>query len=183
MNKRIFIIISIFAILIIGTFCWNPSDEGEENTKTIVGTWEEIIPAFPPIIPKSLIVRIAFNNLPTDSSFLLEVLEEETTKHLFIQNGVWSIVNNTFPKDSVYLYGDECSILDTTADPDTITSLPDSVCGQTIFIDTTGSTTNQWTIKMSALAPFMAVFLSSDIINNLSTMEFFMERKVRIRDD
>ncbi len=82
------------------------------------------------------------------------------------------------PGDSLYLYGEECFILDTSANPDTLKPLPGDVCGDTIILDTTGSTTNLWVIKAKDLAPFMYGFLDSAIVEMLSTLQLQMERKV-----
>ena len=77
----------------------------------------------------------------------------------------------------LYLYGEECSIIDTTADPDTIMALPDSVCDDTALVDTSGSTGDAWNISLQELAPFMESILDSEDIANLPSIEFKLERQ------
>lgn len=75
----------------------------------------------------------------------------------------------------LYLYGEECSMLDSITD--SLVPLPDSICGDTVTVDTSGSTEDVWKIKLSELAPFMESILDPDVIDQLSSMEFQMERQ------
>lgn len=77
----------------------------------------------------------------------------------------------------LYLYGEECSKIDTTADPDTLMPLPDSICGDTVVVDTSGSTGDAWEISMGELAPFMESILDSEVIANFPSIEFKLERQ------
>lgn len=78
-------------------------------------------------------------------------------------------------EEYLYLYGDECSMLDTIGD--TLVSLPDSVCDDIVKVDTSGSTGDLWKITLSELVPFMASLLEPEVIDLLSSMEFQMERQ------
>ena len=75
----------------------------------------------------------------------------------------------------LHLYGEECSMLDSISD--TLVPLPDSICGETVIVDTSGTTGDLWKVKLSELAPFMKSFLDSSVIAFLSSMELQFERQ------
>jgi hypothetical protein len=75
----------------------------------------------------------------------------------------------------LYLYGEECSILDSITD--TLAPLPDSICGDTVIVDTSGSTGDLWKVELAELAPFMESFLDSSVLVFLSSMELQLERQ------
>jgi hypothetical protein len=78
-------------------------------------------------------------------------------------------------EDYLYLYGEECSALDSVTN--TLVPLPDSICGDTVFVDTSGTTGDVWKVKLSELAPFMESLLDPDVIALLSSMELTFDRQ------
>lgn len=181
--KKFTIISTIFFSLIVGLiFC---SDKGSNPGpgpvgKTAVGIWEEVFPAQPPIIPNDLIIRIVIKD--TDSTMLFTIVEDGSTQDdtLYKHRGSWEIKNNGGTVDSLYFYGEECYKLDTTANPDTLMPLPDTICVQTIVFDTTGTTGDQWVINGAAFTPFMEPLLDPFIIGILANMDFYMDREPSI---
>ena len=178
MNNKIFFLVSFIALVSGFIVCDNNDpDTGEDTGKSVVGYWEEIIPATAPYIPDTLEIHLVIKD--SDSSFFLTVIERAPVNSdtLYKHSGSWRINNNDVPEDSLYLYGEECSIIDTTADPDTLKSLHDTICTDTVVLDTTGSSSDKWVIKMKSLTPFLEAFLSPDLIPMLSLMDLYMDRK------
>jgi len=137
---------------------------------TVVGNWAELIPAQPPIIPKALTVGI--NIEKKDSSFLIYVTEDPAKK-LFNHEGFWAING-----DSIYLDGTFCEMIDTSADPDTLKPLPDSVCQQTIVIDTARTPEDIWIIKVGQLGPIIESFpIDPGLIDIIKNIDLYMERQ------
>ena len=178
MNKYLFISLCIIALSCCFIICTNDDDDDTGTSgKTVVGTWEEIIPSTPPFIPYDLLVQIIIED--TDSTFFLSVIEQDavTNDTLYKHIGTWEIGNSR--TDSLILYGEECFVLDTTANPDTLMPLPDSVCQEIIKLDTNGTTSNSdiWVIKMASLAPYLEALLPPEVLQLIANMELQMERK------
>jgi len=177
MNKYLFIPLCIIALSCCFVLCTDDDDDTGDTGKTVVGTWEEIINATPPFIPYDLLIQIIIKD--TDSTFFLSVIEQDAINNdtLYKHTGTWEIGNSR--ADSLILYGEECFILDTTANPDTLMPLPDTVCQDIIKLDTNGTTSDndEWVIKMASLAPFMEAFLPPQIIQLIANMDLYMERK------
>jgi hypothetical protein len=152
--------------------------ENTEIRPSIVGEWEEEIPVIPSLIPVKLLVNLSI--LSADSSFLLSVVETDQANNdtLYKHSGTWRLgKSNTRSEDSLYLFGKECHLIDTTADPDTMIQMANSIAEQTIVLDTSGTGSGVWKIKLSSLTPFMSSMLPPLVVSVASTMELEFERK------
>jgi hypothetical protein len=54
-------------------------------------------------------------------------------------------------EDYLFLYGDECFALDSITD--SLVPLDPSICEDTVFVDTRGTTGDVWKIKLSVIIP------------------------------
>ncbi len=136
---------------------------------TVIGEWLELIPAST-FIPKPLAIGI--NIVESDSSFLISVIEDPD-KQIFNHEGFWEILG-----DSIFCAGTFCEMNDTTADPDTLMPLPDSVCQQTIILDTARTENDIWKIRVGDLGAIIESFpLDSTFINIIKGLSLEMERQ------
>jgi hypothetical protein len=78
-------------------------------------------------------------------------------------------------EDYLFLYGDECFALDSITD--SLVPLDPSICEDTVFVDTSGTTGDVWKIKLSELAPFMESLLDPGTISQLSSLELQFDRQ------
>lgn len=146
---RRFPLVAALAALFLCTFFFCADDIGNSTgggDPGVVGTWVEELAALPPYLPKGLTITMTF-----ESDLTFEVsLVEAPAKTLFTDIGTWETVG-----DSIYLTGTECQAV-TTADPDTLMALPDSVCSTTVSVEKpTGS---PWSVRISDLGPIIRAF-------------------------
>ncbi len=136
---------------------------------TVIGNWQEYIPSST-FIPEALTIGIDVEK--SDSSFLISVIEEPA-KQMFNHEGFWSITG-----DSIYLAGTFCEMLDTSANPDTLVALPDSVCQQIIVLDTARTADDIWKITMGDLGPIIESFpLDPMFVDIIKSIKLEMERQ------
>ncbi len=138
-----------------------PSDPGDstktDTTKTDTstttpsiaeGTWHYALPPIPTITTDTLNIWLDVVN---DSSYSLRLIER-SDKKLFSSDGEWRET-----EDSVFLTGSECVILDTTANPDTLAPLDDSLCSTPISLPQP-ETAMKWIIKTQSLTVMLSAF-------------------------
>ena len=171
--------LSIISLSIVITICFfsGCTDEEKGASGNVVGTWEEFIPKAPPLLPNDLVITIIVHDL--DSSFLFQV-EEQNDDTLYRHSGTWDLLNHGENRDTLYLYGIEGSILDTTGDEDTLKPLDDTLAQKTIILDTTGSTGDVWIIHLKDLRPFMESLLDPQTLDLLTAIDLYMERQAVI---
>jgi len=154
----------IFSLFIIISLCLflGCTDEGEEELGSVVGVWEYTIPTIPTITSDTLLITIDIEDV--DSTFYLEIREIHDDT-LYWQSGTWDIHHTGGARDSVFLYGQIGEVIDTTADPDTLKVLEDSLAQKTLAIDTAASTGDLWVIKIKNLEDILVNFISQQTIN------------------
>ncbi|MFP4418637.1 MAG: hypothetical protein ACLFSB_15345 [Chitinispirillaceae bacterium] len=105
----------------------NPLDPANPTTQAaMIGMWSYEFPAMPQMgLENSLIINL---DVQKQQLYSIEVLEGGE-KTLFSQDGVWDTTTTT--EGRVAFTGQQCEIIDTTADPDTLSSLPAEICGET----------------------------------------------------
>jgi len=176
-------------ISLLFSFFMSCSDDGGDVTNTggttldtpipapqrlpvIIGSWQEIFPAFPPYIPESLSIDF---DVIADTSYVLE-LNSMTGKTIFRHAGTW-----TADQDSIYLAGKNCAALDTTAEPDTLKPMPDSMCSMPISIYlniSTRQTDTLWTVKGGDLGPLIRSFpIPPNAASLLQSFSFELEKQ------
>ncbi len=163
----------IFSLCVI-SFCLflGCTDDEEEVGGTVVGSWEEFVQAVPPYIPNDLVINLDVAD--TDSTFRFKV-QEFNDDTLYWHTGKWDIHHTGGPRDSIFLYGQIGSVIDTTADA--LVSLPDSLALRTFAIDTAGSTGDCWIINIKNLEDILTFFIDQQTIDKLAVIDFYMERK------
>ncbi len=168
----------IFSLCILINLCFfsGCSDEETEASGNIVGTWEEFIPntAEKPPLPNDLVITISIHDL--DSSFIFQV-EEKDDDTLYRHSGTWDLLTRGRGGDVLYLYGVEGYMLDTSANPDTLQPLHDTLANKTLIVDTTGSTGDLWIVHLKDLRPFMESLLDGQTLNMLKSIDLYMERQ------
>ena len=123
-----------------------------EKNISPIGNWE--IPINPISIASTEIIPDTLNiilQVKEDSKYHLE-LNQHSDKILFSSDGMWQTTD-----DSIYLNGTECTILDTSSDPDTLVPLDNSTCSIPIPLPYPQSET-AWEIKTSNLAVLLSAF-------------------------
>jgi len=169
--------LSIISLSIVISICFffGCTDEGEEELGSVVGVWEYLLPAIPTLIPDTLLITIDIEDI--DSTFYFE-LRETHGDTLYWQSGKWDIHTTGGPRDSVFLYGQTGEVIDTSAYPDTLKSLEDSLAQKTFAIDTAASTGDYWVIKIKNLEDILVNFISQQTIDNLAnSFDFWFTRK------
>ena len=127
----------------------DPTDQDTTTTPSIAeGTWHY---ALPPIPTKTTDTLNIWLDVVNDSSYSLRLIER-SDKKLFSSYGKWRET-----EDSVFLTGSECEILDTTANPDTLAPLDDSLCSIPIPLPQP-ETATKWTIKTRSLTVMLRAF-------------------------
>lgn len=145
MTKKLFLTL----IIITGTFLYSCSKKATEPEPTNVqNTWTYPIPVIPTYTtnPMTIILEIS-----SDSSFILDLVEANSKK-LYSSSGT---ISST--EDSIYLYSDECMILDTVPDPDTMSPLDEEVCSAPIPLPHP-QTATEWTIQTASLKALLLAF-------------------------
>jgi hypothetical protein len=139
----------LILVIIAGTFPFSCSKKTTEPEQpSAVSTWTYPIPVIPTYTtnPMNIILEIS-----SDSSFTLDLVEANSKK-LYSSSGTTSST-----KDSVYLYGDECMILDTVPDPDTLAALDEEICSAPVPLPHP-QTATEWTIQTSSLKALLLAF-------------------------
>jgi len=183
MKKSIGFSVLMVTSLCFLIFCGDKSTNGPNHFTglTIVGDWEEVFHATPPLIPFDLTINLSIAE--QDSTFKLNLVEnaQENSDTLYMHSGTWRIgKSGSRGGDSLYLFGKECYLIDTTADPDTMKQLSDSEAEQTITLDTTRTENDEWIINLGNLKTLMTSMLPSEAIEFVSTIDFLFERKTRV---
>lgn len=176
MRTKVFMTGIGIAVLCCLFFCKDKGPTPDDTSgKTVVGTWRYVLPAVPNLIPDTLVITIDIEE--NDSTFYFE-LRELNDDTLYWQTGTWDIHTTGGTRDSIFLYGQVGEVIDTSADPDTLTPLPDSLANKTFAIDTTGTSGDYWIIKIKNLEDILVFFISQQIIDMLAnSFEIWMERQ------
>lgn len=137
-------------IVITGTLlnsCAKKSTEPEPEKA--IGRWTYPTPAISFYGIKAMIIAIVIS---PDSSFTLDLSEETPPKTLYHSSGT---VSST--KDSIYLHNEECTIIDTTPNPDTLAFLDDETCAVPIPLPHPQSA-DVWTIQTTSMKGLLRAF-------------------------
>ncbi len=137
------------------------SEEGGDVPSDTSGTslWRQRIPQLSNYTDNPMNLDLELIASEGDSSYRIELNEdtEAGMKQQMYSNGLYSSQN-----DSIYLYGNECGALDTTAD--TVAALSDSVCSFVIALPEPENDTI--TIETASIEPVMYLFpLSSEEVD------------------
>ncbi|MBN1308293.1 MAG: hypothetical protein JXA18_10280 [Chitinispirillaceae bacterium] len=143
MRMKIGVVSLIVAVAMAGCNCTN-DPEGNRRSSP-VGYW--VLP-ITDLIPDTMNIILDINE---DATFHLE-LNQRSEKVLFQSEGGWETRG-----DSIVLDGDECLILDTVPDPDTLAHLADSICKAPIPLNLPEEE-KTWRIRTSSLALMLSAF-------------------------
>jgi hypothetical protein len=144
MNKVLIVIAALTALLL--QFNCDQNVESPE----FIGSWNYSMQALPPILKFSLNLDLTVNN---DNTYELTVLQD-TIKKVFSSTGTW-----TETGDSVILKGDDCFMLDTTANPDTLAPMKATDCSTPISLVIPDKNDDIWPIKTASLQAPLSVLL------------------------
>ena len=137
--------------LVVGGFLLsllNCNNNPTEENISAIGNWEIPIHPIPKVITDTLNIVLEVRE---NSEYHLE-LNQRSEKILFSSDGMWQTTD-----DSIYLNGTECTILDTSSDPDTLVPLDETTCSMPIPLPFPQSET-AWEIKTSNLAVLLSAF-------------------------
>ena len=149
---------TLLTVIIFLNQCNNPEQPTEVSSEAFIASWDINIPPLGTFIPDTLNIVLDLND---DKTFSLE-LNERTEKILYQSEGDWS-----FNDDSIFLQNNECLLLDTTANPDSLAPLADSICEQPIPLPHP-QTDNEWTIQTASLQSLLLAFpVEQDQIENI----------------
>ncbi|MBN1576034.1 MAG: hypothetical protein JW913_05750 [Chitinispirillaceae bacterium] len=135
-------VVSLIAATVI--FNVNCTDD-PESERSPVGYWHIPIAG---IISDTMNIILDVND---DATFTLE-LNQRSEKVLFRSEGGWEATG-----DSIFLGSDQCMILDTVPDPDTLAPLADSICQAPIRLNLPEEA-ETWKIRTSSLAVMLSAF-------------------------
>ena len=158
-------------LVAVFVFCSEDGDTGTNIPPTgmmnyAVADWGTVLPAWPPFLPDTLIITFS---IAADSTYEI-ILLDPPEKPLFSHAGTWTASGNT-----IYLAGTECAALDTTADPDTLKPMADSLCSIPVAIEMDIDTTTApwtWVLTVGDLGPAIDAFpVDSGMKAAISNME------------
>ncbi|MBN1759404.1 MAG: hypothetical protein JW863_13840 [Chitinispirillaceae bacterium] len=145
---RQFISLSLLpAAFIVITACNDPVDTNPPETSA-TGTWHYALPPVPGITTDTLNIWLEIKN---NESYSLELIER-ADKLLYSSKGTWEATD-----DSIFLTGNDCHILDTSTDPDSIVVLDDTTCEKPIPLGLPEKT-DKWTVETASLASMLVAF-------------------------
>lgn len=129
------------------------SEEGGDDSIEDTSLWRQRIPQLTNYTDNPMNLDLELVASEGDSSYSVELNEdtEAGMKQQMYSNGIYSSQN-----DSIYLYSNECGALDTTADPDTVAALSDSVCSFVLALPEPENDTI--TIETASIEPVMYLF-------------------------
>lgn len=136
----------LMALLII-TGCEKPVDENSPEPSQI-GMWHYALPPLYSITTDTLNIWLEVIN---DATYSLELIERDD-KLLYSSKGTWEATT-----DSIFLTGNDCRILDTSTEPDSMVTLEDSLCEIPIPLEPPDEEST-WTIETANLAAMMNAF-------------------------
>ncbi len=145
MKNGMWNVISIVAALLLCTSCHKSPNSPPESLDPD-GDWNL---AVTPNEQLGLDSMNIFLDIQSDNTYLLK-LEDGTGKTLFSSSGQWNSTN-----DSIFLLGEECMILDTLPDPDTLSQLTDSICGMPVALQLPKSD-DEWNITTRSLSAMLS---------------------------
>ena len=172
MMTKLTFISGLLALLFFAVNCDKPVDNDDPET-SVPGNWRYAFPPIPGVTTDTLTIRLTVNS--TTDDYTLELIER-ADKKLFSSTGIW-----TETDDSIFLTGTECTILDTTADPDTLAALDQATCETPIALQKPEKE-ELWTIQTQSVSPMLAAFPIPEAFASLIP-QFFPEIPLKKVED
>ncbi len=165
MNATMVNAAALAALIAIAGFCCT-EDSGETSNPTEaqtekpspVGTWYNEIKAG---LMTDHAIGIDFSVHESNEYRILVVEVGDDT--LALHSGTWDTT-----ADSITLRGDLCRVLDTTANPDTLMSMPDSICMAPFTL--TRPTAQTWIVATAPLHPIVESIIPADFFTIARTI-------------